>query len=911
MCTFDEADMLFDPSKELNFPVGKPVMFDKEASQLLRELFIVLTSDSEIKEYGLKLCENQQSRFIFNDEEYLKIKEKITQKLLERLSQNSQWSLTLLHSLSDESEKEALLEYLISRDVPPTEKIIKLAQKKTLKSKQALELITLVRMELDSWLKSAWMKNADEHYAFSIENPRKNIAIPCLSANTPDEKSEMADRWEMANKTYQLFAHKGLTPTQTKELIIHLKDVSEKEWIENGYKGSKDDTCVGERFFKATGKQLSHISFHDTMMMHTLSDLLKSNTTECLELTLEYADRFALRKYEIYEDQINNTPSNLASAVNIVQGYTGTMETVGVFPKGVEVQKDFGTDGRTVDLLVRENTTIKTVEEGNAYALLEGMYAGDLSCPYNAIIDVGAYFKGQDNETVAKDILKYHERTPIKGVLFFDKENRLSFIKKGKEESPIVFTTTDPLTIAARTGLKKEELFTFYDQSRITGCDIHQAASARAITTIGEQTPLRNILQGVRRMRQLHLLQRCEFAISPEVRKIITQVTEREEPLNIETLLSFGKINSTRVIQSTNLQACLNKLKNEAQEVVRKLLYSSEITPEQENTIFEKSKALFIRNLTPSLFEHFGVAPQSISITDFLELTKQNLLAIVQDVLNLDIHKSPGMDIGKEQYNDDLMVELQETWNTIIQDHPDLPQNVSVTCQEEMQREATVEQAIQEEQEAEVDLEQKEEVNLEQKLTQVVRDFIWKDKAAKETPWTLEAIQSELVATDFNKEFADHPPIWRLSDYFLQESPSHPYKDLFDKEIQVTQNFCQTFNSEINLFDEVQKPIYDVLVQKKSGQWVFTILSIAEAAFFQKQLRESPKHLPATWLCDPAGNIIQSGSDPLEKDADFHRGVTQTSFLAGDIKGLSQKSKQEELLRWLKSGHPFEKRMFF
>ena len=85
-----------------------------------------------------------------------------------------------------------------------------------------------------------------------------------------------------------------------------------------------------------------------------------------------------------------------------------------------------GTNGQTIDLLIREKTAIVPLNEetGAIFDLLKNPLV-------HAIMDVGADFRGMNNEAVAKRICQelVKNGSPIKGVLFFGtKKGNFSFM---------------------------------------------------------------------------------------------------------------------------------------------------------------------------------------------------------------------------------------------------------------------------------------------------------------------------------------------------------------------------------------------------------------------------------------------------------------------------------------------------
>ena len=103
---------------------------------------------------------------------------------------------------------------------------------------------------------------------------------------------------------------------------------------------------------------------------------------------------------------------------------------------------------------------------------------------YNALIDTGALITGYSNQQVARLLLKFGLEG-MDACVFIDSDDRRMVVDRlGGPPVPL-----------ARSGIKLEKRFTFYDQVHTTGMDIKQALDAVAVVTLGKDMTLRDFSQ--------------------------------------------------------------------------------------------------------------------------------------------------------------------------------------------------------------------------------------------------------------------------------------------------------------------------------------------------------------------------------------------------------------------------------
>lgn len=146
---------------------------------------------------------------------------------------------------------------------------------------------------------------------------------------------------------------------------------------------------------------------------------------------------------------------------------------------------------------------------------------------YTSIIDIGAEFKEYDGLTMAKAVLKHFNEDKgckIDCVLFFDEQsNRMMYLHRMNGSEPVFLPPTPygRVDIDRITNTTVYQRFVIYGQRHAVGVDVEQPADGRAIATLNKENTMRDVLQGVFRMRKILLDQCVDFVISKEYSMII------------------------------------------------------------------------------------------------------------------------------------------------------------------------------------------------------------------------------------------------------------------------------------------------------------------------------------------------------------------------------------------------------
>ena len=142
---------------------------------------------------------------------------------------------------------------------------------------------------------------------------------------------------------------------------------------------------------------------------------------------------------------------------------------------------------------------------------------------YDCLIDTAGIFIGCSQisdacEGVVNLLAKKLDRTKFDYIAYFENDKLAYHISSGKT-----------LNLAEISGNK---VFFYFSNSKITGIDVKMKLTAKGLATLSFSSRLRDIAQGIFRMRQIMLDQRCDFIVSD---KDIINIENNEE-CNLESI---------------------------------------------------------------------------------------------------------------------------------------------------------------------------------------------------------------------------------------------------------------------------------------------------------------------------------------------------------------------------------------
>lgn len=581
----DEADMVLDCLKEMNFSRGGWKNVNQIIQSSLFNTFSELVKDPVLNEF-FKI--EKESEVPFDEQKYEKtIKPHLAQMFIK---------------LAGLPESKSLDDYLTLVNYVLSAKEVKEVPKAVLDADDAAKCQLALGKELIKSLFPLVMnKNCNEH--FGLSHILKSFkAIPYMRSSTPSEGSEFGTPLETLIYTMLYFTREGVDEKQLKTLIDECKASALAEYKSEG-------TPLKQTKGYQNFAQLNLVEGKDLFSLQD-SELKKAAEAfnQSIENKMRFAKLYGWSEVGIYPERLSCNPQNLVGMFRSVQGFTGTLWNAGTFHKSLKPAPDMAVDGKTLNILHLSNPKVTAfpMDLKKFYSALAG---------YDACIDVGAWFRGISCLEVATNML---ENLPpsMKGIVYLNDVD----IPIGTKGQTVILERGKKIPqLLSQTNLLESERFTYYNVT--TGADIPQHALAKALVTISKTLTLRDLLQGVWRMRGLDKKQKCDFAIPEEL----------GDP-TLAHILAIAISNQARRQMEDNLRALQQQMKQLVEHTIDRVLLSPKVNASTASEIVKDAKHFFIHETEEDLFKLFGGIESKIPIKDIIEPLLKKTIESVNDL---------------------------------------------------------------------------------------------------------------------------------------------------------------------------------------------------------------------------------------------------------------------------------------
>lgn len=630
--TFDEVHQAMDAQKELNMPYGKVTHPDLKEAKLIHSIvrLAATAKDSDGKSLS-QIKENQSPALTFKQKEQLK------KDIASKLIAEPQWK-SALGVTTPEIEKN-LKDYLLdaNAELPSTLES---------KNQERNRLILLAHQMISGgWLDDALSKSVEEHYGVVHKQDLLPIAIPFLANMTPAIGSEFSDTYVMMTNTFISYLVQGISLTQAREFIEFLQSNIIEEYDALKAKSPEatlQDTPIYKNFQALSEKcgfslNLTTINREDPAQLQKIQRMLSLDDDLSHQVLFNFITTRVISQVELHENQVTTNGRGTATTAKNTNGYSASLENRHIAPvmnaKGdrVAVTQDPGTNGQTIDLLIRKFPSVWVVrpESESLFTDLIQKLPDNQRNRVRAIIDGGCHFRGVSNDKVARMICQKLDNPQIKGVLFFDnRSGKLCFMKKSDPFDVKELKGTSPQVIAEETECSPEELFAYFDQDHGTGTNLALGSDSIAISTIGADNQLHDKLQCDRRMRLLDQYQEIITAIGSESLERVSTLLQKEAvrayPAGqkvdgtafIQDIILYLYLNESNREQKLNLQYCLQDMENVVQQYLLDQIYTGKL---QEKQVFSEVGDLFIKNVLIDLYDEYAKKKKNIPIDKYLQ----------------------------------------------------------------------------------------------------------------------------------------------------------------------------------------------------------------------------------------------------------------------------------------------------
>lgn len=338
----------------------------------------------------------------------------------------------------------------------------------------------------------------------------KSLAIPYSAKDMPNERNRHGQNIEAMNYSIQMMLLDGVSKELLSEQIVEWQTMARQEHFKDSAIKNPDESPTAQGFallIQNPELPLSKIDVTNKEQLTTLHTVLRYNQTLMKRILKEQTLKLIQEDSEI----IHSDSFNHVDLYRTTQGISGTPNPT-TYHERLKYNKtsSLGTDGYLYQLLLAKNTgTIGSDFQNMAQYLEETLTLSKDRADCRAIIEISPTFTGINNLTAAKELSVYIKKhqdyfsNKIKHVLYFNENNVLCALDIENPVSPIILGTSDTAVINRLLGTTPEERFTYYDQARITGTDIIQAANSHALVLVDDKLSAQTFYQGCMRMRGL------------------------------------------------------------------------------------------------------------------------------------------------------------------------------------------------------------------------------------------------------------------------------------------------------------------------------------------------------------------------------------------------------------------------
>lgn len=941
----DRSDVLIDEvditqhvrKSELNFTMGASKRLPEWRIKTMVELYrffdcvmVKIPRDNEEKEREVALTDIMSGR----EEVSLSTAwDTILETLANRLVWDDRSPIADIMKTINESDKALLEDYLCGHDyvlkgkeapeIPPS--IVKLLSSHR-------QVIDLLRGEITQLLPSTLKRKFNEQFGFSHKPGQDRIAIPYQGNRVPAEGSQFGSADETANLTIQ--AYRSFDPIQKKilelpeaiieEFILEYKTKAEKESTDPKRKEIilPENTKAAKQFFELTGMRVTELDIEHPNVLKSLQKTL-SNNTQVIDYCLI---NYILNHVEYHPHILRSNGQNHLDQSRSVAGCTGTPWNRGIFSRGelpFNERGSLGTDGRTINHMIRKNTPVYVSSERAPSKLLSSIFKQHESqgsvapLKLHAIIDVGAFFRGIDNEKVAREIARYLTRQKnslIRFVLFFDNNQLCALPVNPENADPIPLRTTDLQAINKLLDCGPENRFTYYDQVHTTGTDITQPDQSTAALTVALDTMVRDVVQGGMRMRKFAQNQSLISIISPEVAE-----TRGTNPWRIEDVIQLTSHNQIARLGGDHLLAAIQRMDNIIRRDVLKWVYSiSDI--DEKQALLEAVKEVFLMETPMDVTVLYARLERERNTNDILTELAVDKLNVWR---RLRAHfLSPKLENEETTINEQLQMVVRESIPLCFRRTLQIVKE-GLETQTQKEKESEKEKELEQQKEQEIELKKSHGqitpyqrthfswlrncADLSKALDSVLKEtresLTGGDVTQAQTEWYLSEMQKSIKAgqkktfEDFLTEKAIQKPleVSALNEMVFQNESKITFR--FSEDIYASHYYKKTYQEQQDYTDEYEKPVnFFLLVEDPLTKSLKAVLITPEEAADAKKIMEDEnnrslfggpiKERRRFSILTPQGSLFY-GDEPNILNPQYQAIREQIAYFNGDLDVLS------------------------
>lgn len=895
----DECDTVLDIKRELNYTQGGAEAVPEKTLSLIQKLYQMFPS-AEIQLSDTERCTLYDillGKVVISRDE---IWDRAFASLVNQLLTHKDSPLSEIAKSLTPAQKIELSAYLLNETEVIPEFVLQG------RSDEQRSLIGLMKGEVELF-RTCLRRKPNEHYGFPLSSDypgSKELAIPYLANNTPNERAHFGSVYEIINYTIQLQKQKDKISMNIVEEFIDDYIVKAKDEVAKAYgQLAFENTQAAKKFQEISGLPLQTINRQHKQSMEGYQKTISENETAKDHLILHYI----LPKIKQYPLILRSNPINHVGQYRSVQAMSGTPWDKkcyhSMFDKADEKDElaaeaeSLGTDGQTIDLLRQKNPPVRVSTDKSPKAIIEQRIIRHAETHrIHAFMDIGALFKGITNANIAIELaqaLSSRARNQIEFVLFFDESNTLCAqpLKVNPKPppalvNPITIGGTDPAVIADKLGLPQDSFFnkcfTYYDQRHTTGTDIKQSIDTIGIATVDIDTKARDLWQGVMRLRQLALKQTVEIVVPREVAETNPNVKEWK----IDDVIKLVQTNQDQVLGERHLRAALDKMNDVVRQHLLDYVYAvDEKNIEEKRRLSQEFIEVFLTETGQDPFLKFKDCEQWLNTETILNQHAQDCYERFIRLMN---QATPVPDLTATRAVKNALDGIKNRATKVcLEYYKHIPKS---------DQEQTVEASRLKETLKETKKEKEHEKQTQDKSgASPVKIKSWTQ--LKISPKKLEA--GRMYEPESGKATQEYMEIRTLNE--MVESTERSETWSFSPNIFVSENYAKTVGYQQNFMNQFIKPLNFFIVIQEPGSDVLKTMLITqeEASEFKKYFEENRDALLKEgyklWIRSPHNDQL-IGSAPDITHQDYPKILEEIQFFNGDLDMLSDCARLDWLI---------------
>lgn len=899
----DEVHESTHPKNTTNLALSNPTFLQYPEGDILAS--IILKAASLLVEDGKPLIDfvgNHQSQLSQAPQK----RERVIQELVQFCVEDEKWcALTQMTGLST-AQKNELIAYLMKKDAKqPTfvgEAIKNTPHKKGVKTPPMLLLMTR-KMFAKDWLMNAFSDPTYERYQIVHKKDQVPIAVPCTFNMQPAERSEYSNPYHMAIQTMVGAIVQGLLLNQIPGFLSFYKYRALTD-------AESEDIAIEETKIAQDIKRLLDIDIRNSVNEENqilLQSKLLSSNPEIIKFVLNYILNRTITKKPLFQEQVSSNGVSAVTMSKRVGGYSGTIDTphldIVMNYKGekVEVEREFGTDGRTLDLVLKRHNVVYVM--GNeAIDLFNDVLTrleSNQQSRFKVIIDAGCHFRGILPNLVAEMMLEYQKMLNLSFsyVVFYNLDHELCYVSKNAPKEVKLLKSQHLKGIAKELNTTVDQLGCYLSQDKATGTNFKFLPGTLSLLTATENTQAYLTIQGLRRMRDadtsheiIHCIQKgcldkmAELLDKPDLLKL--NIGKVKEKTFINNLLTFVYANRLIQLPREDYQLCVFNLYNIAQQYLLDRCYFNNM----EHIVFTKAVDLFKEDVSIDFIQEEGLPRKP-------HAQREHLTQLMNTILKwVELAESPADEIAI------MKITMKDMIESFL---PDLPPTIELATIDKAEM-ATIDGTMIQMQQS-----KKEQEQLEKKEQYFIvkDDGNWQDPMAEHIPLTRKILFSPEFPKQGNEETF---PILALDAILEAKFPNKWEVGIVDRDVLVTKNYMQAKENKVNIGDSFEKPLKHFLLVRKEGKFQLVVLSIEDAVNVATLFSEDYRLPIGTdmWLLRPSGDLAWSGPSHYNKkdfvsNPQVARLCVQALFINGQYQYLDKPYWYNALKEWL-ANHPMK-----